>query len=160
MRLLGLDRANSSLPKIRNEPPPDSGADLLVITCDTDLYARIHEIVSVWKWTIRRQTQPALSPDCDLPTIIILDADLADGNWKDALMSLRASANNQCVILASRVFDPYLWDEVVRCGGFDVIARSGEREHLASHLRFAWFWKTRVSHDRGSDRRHSTFRNR
>jgi hypothetical protein len=160
MRLPGLDRVNRSVANLPKEAPPESDIVLLVITSDPGLYARIHEITSVWKWTILHQTEPVPQPDSDAPAIVILDRDLAGVNWKEALMSIRASGHDSCILLASRVFDPYLWDEVVRCGGFDVITRSDGREHLMSVLRFAWFWRTTGSHDLSFGPRLSTSQRR
>jgi hypothetical protein len=51
------------------------------------------------------------------------------------------AGSDPCILLASRVYDQYLLNEVVRCGGFDVLPKSGSREQFARTLRFAWFRK-------------------
>jgi hypothetical protein len=147
MRLLGLEKSNPAIPGGKDDI--DSGVALLVITCDSGLYAAIGEIVSVWKWTVRQQSEP-FPADASGPMelspckIVIYDSDLTDGSWKQALMKLRTAGDDPCILLASRVYDQYLWNEVIRCGGFDVIAKSANREQMARTLRFAWFWKKKL----------------
>jgi FixJ family two-component response regulator len=41
------------------------------------------------------------------------------------------------VILLSSVSDPYLWDEVAKRGGFDVLTRPFQRKAVLSMLVFA-----------------------
>ena len=124
---------------------PDPGVALLLLTCDPDLYARVHEVVCAWQWVLHLRTEPSPVPGSELPGLIILDAELADIDWKRAFVTLRSRGQDPCVLLASRVSDPLLCDEVARRGGFDVIARSASREQLMSALRFAWFWKKTMS---------------
>jgi hypothetical protein len=135
---------------LRANAVPDSGVALLLITCDPDLYARVHEVVCAWRWVLHLRTEPSPVPGSELPGLVILDADLADidrpeFDWKAVLTALRSAGHDPCVLLASRVCDPWLHDEVVRRGGFDVIARSASCEQLMSALRFAWFWKKTTS---------------
>jgi response regulator of citrate/malate metabolism len=47
------------------------------------------------------------------------------------------------VILVSRVTDTYLWEEVVRMGGFDVVAKPFRKDTVEQVLTFALnHWKT------------------
>jgi hypothetical protein len=154
MQLLGLDKSNATRPHEPNDP--DAGAALLVITRDADLYAGISEIVSGWKWTICQQQEMQMNAHSGAPiasifSIVIYDGDSTNGNWKEAFVKLKATEGDPCILLASRVFDPYLWNEVIRCGGFDVIAKSAGREQLMRTLRFAWFWKKK---SQGQSSRH------
>lgn len=137
MQLLGLDKSNAL---------PAAPASLLVITRDSDLYSRIREIVSAWNWRICLRPEPFARPVsgpniAESFPIVVYDNDSGADNWKEVLARLRATEGDPCILLVSRVFDPYLWNEVIRCGGFDVIAKSAEREQLIRTLRFAWFWK-------------------
>jgi hypothetical protein len=143
MQLLGLDKNKVSA---HGKDDLDSGAALLVITRDSELYAGITEVVSEWRWTISRQQEILVGlnsgPSIASPfSIVIYDGDSTNGSWKEAFSTLKATDGDPCILLASRVFDPYLWNEVIRCGGFDVIAKSAGREQLMRTLRFAWFWK-------------------
>lgn len=144
MQLLGLGKDNAAAAHAKEDL--DTGAALLVITRDSDFYAGINEIVSVWKWTVCQQSEILLRPDYGPPiarrySIVIYDGDSTNGNWKEAFVNLKATEGEPCILLASRVFDPYLWNEVIRRGGFDVIVKSAGPEQLMRTLRFAWFWK-------------------
>jgi RND family efflux transporter MFP subunit len=161
MRLLGLHKNKGAWSRSQDDEASakdtddlESGAVLLVITRDSDLYAEIREIVAAWKWTICRQPEFLVRPDYGPPiarrcSIVIYDADSTNGNWKEVFVKLKATDGDPCILLASRVFDPYLRNEVIRCGGFDVIAKSAGSEQLMRTLRFAWFWK-RKSQGRSS----------
>lgn len=75
--------------------------------------------------------------------ICIYDSDLPEVPWQLALPRLSAIAGHACVLLASRVADEYLWQEVIRCGGYDIVIKSAGEERIARTLRFAWFWSKR-----------------
>jgi hypothetical protein len=152
MRLLGWERndrarGNSySPPDGKAEPIEDRGVALLVITRDPELYARMWDIASKWKWTISQATEvspsaAAICFDSASIRIVIYDGDSLDGEWMNVLGKINQWEGYPCVLLASRVSDQYLWDEVVRCGGYDVIVKSAEESQLMRTLRFAWFWK-------------------
>jgi DNA-binding NtrC family response regulator len=72
------------------------------------------------------------------PHIILLDRDLADGNWRSALSACASSAVGACTMLISRVADDYLWNEVVCNGGYDVLAKPLREQDVLRAVRFAW----------------------
>ncbi len=75
--------------------------------------------------------------------IVLCDRDLAGGEWQDTLRLLHSVRDRPCVILLSNVADEYLWNEVVRRGGFDVLTRPFRKEQVVSMLEFAYtYWKT------------------
>lgn len=152
MRLPGWERNDRaggntfSPPGGKAELPDGHRVALLVITRDSQLYARMREIASKWKWTIFRTTEvrPGTASDCfDSASIriVIYDGDSLEGEWMDVLRKISQWEGRPCVLLASRVSDQYLWGEVVRCGGYDLIVKSAEQSQLMRTLRFAWFWK-------------------
>lgn len=77
-------------------------------------------------------------------SIVLCDRDFGDAPWQQTMQELIAARRGVCVILLSGVADQYLWDEVVRLGGFDVLTRPFQREQVISLLMFAYtHWKTR-----------------
>jgi FixJ family two-component response regulator len=61
--------------------------------------------------------------------IILLDRDWPDTEWKVVVQTLAASTHRACVVLMSGVVDDYLWQELVRRGGYEVLSkplRSGD----------------------------------
>jgi len=55
--------------------------------------------------------------------VILLDRDLLGTEWKTAVKTLADSPHGACVILMSGVVDDYLRQEVIRRGGYDVLAK-------------------------------------
>ncbi len=121
----------------------EPGVALLAITRDPGLYDTLWEIASEWKWAVCQQCDNGPVRYSDF-SLIVLDGDLGGDKWKEWLRQMKM-AGDPCVLLASRVCDQYLREEVVRCGGFDVLAKSDSREHLTRTLRFAWLWKKNES---------------
>ena len=55
--------------------------------------------------------------------VILTEAHLPDGTWRD-ILALFADANEPpLVIVTSRVADEHLWAEVLNLGGYDVLAK-------------------------------------
>jgi len=50
---------------------------------------------------------------------------------------LALSSHRACVILVSGVVDAYLWDEVVRKGGFDLLPKPLRKEGVIRTVRLA-----------------------
>jgi DNA-binding NtrC family response regulator len=77
-------------------------------------------------------------------SIVLCDRNWGDTPWQQTMQDLIAARRGACVILLSNVADQYLWDEVVRLGGFDVLTRPFQREQVTSLLMFAYtHWKTK-----------------
>ena len=55
--------------------------------------------------------------------VILLDRDWPGMEWKKAVESLAALRHRACVVLVSGVADTYLWQEVVRQDGYDILAK-------------------------------------
>ena len=45
--------------------------------------------------------------------IILLDRDLAEGDWRNSLSASASLSAGACTLLISKVADEYLWNEVV-----------------------------------------------
>jgi len=77
------------------------------------------------------------------PHIILLDRDLADGDWRDSLSACASSSAGACTMLISRVADDYLWNEVVCNGGYDVLPKPLRERDVLRAVRFAWsYWNS------------------
>lgn len=69
-------------------------------------------------------------------SIVLFDRDLPGADWRQAIGKL---ASGRCrVILASFVADDYLWEEVIHCGGYDVIAKPFREDEVIHMIQFAW----------------------
>ena len=116
---------------------------LFVITADDQFYVRLRQIADTYKWRIGRalSLDDAETPVNASPTpIVIFDSESDGGNWRGALKRLSTLPARPCVLLASRVADDYLLQEVVRNHGYDLLPKSAPSAKLIHRLRFAWFW--------------------
>jgi len=77
------------------------------------------------------------------PHIVLLDRDLADGDWRNSLSACASSAAGACTMLISRVADDYLWNEVVSNGGYDVLRKPLRQQDVLRAVKLAWsYWNS------------------
>lgn len=139
----GVPQAAARTAESRVAQDYDSIVRFIVITADEEFYVRLHQIADINEWRIERalSTEEAEKLILAKPTpIVILDSDSNDGNWRHALRGLNDLQVQPCVLLASRVADDYLLQEVVRNHGYDLLPKSAASEKLVHRLKFAWFW--------------------
>ncbi len=75
------------------------------------------------------------------PQVIFYDRDVEIGDWKQPVAQLAESSEGASVVLISRVVDEYLWSEVVRNGGYDVLhkpLRDSEVTHAVALALSYW----------------------
>ncbi len=76
--------------------------------------------------------------------VIFLDRDLAERDWRPSVRTLSQHRTAPCVILASSVIDEYLFEECVKQGGFDTLAKPVQPDELRRIGGLALnFWKSR-----------------
>jgi DNA-binding NtrC family response regulator len=75
--------------------------------------------------------------------VILYDRDWPNAEWRTTVQALASSPHRSCVILASRVADDYLWQELIRCGGYDLLAKPFRADDVARALKLALsYWKS------------------
>jgi DNA-binding NtrC family response regulator len=73
--------------------------------------------------------------------IVLFDRDCPGPDWKRVVQNLAASPHGACVILLSGVSDDYLWQELIRRGGYDVLPKPLKADSVARVLQLAWsYW--------------------
>jgi DNA-binding response OmpR family regulator len=78
--------------------------------------------------------------------VILCDRDLPETDWRDAVRSLAALPHRPVVILLSKVADEYLWNEVFRIGGFDILARPLRIEEVRRAVGLALsYWRSEAA---------------
>ena len=70
--------------------------------------------------------------------IVVCDRDVSGIDWRRAIHQLASSPHPRRVILASFVVDDYLWDEVIQCGGYDVLPKPFRAQEVVHTIQFAW----------------------
>jgi len=86
------------------------------------------------------------SPNCEQASghltdsrvsVVICEALLPDGSWKDLLARMTLSSAAPALIVTSNVADESLWAEVLNLGGYDVLAQPFDGEEVARVVRSA-----------------------
>ena len=73
--------------------------------------------------------------------VILYDRDWPNAEWRTTVQAFSSLPQRSCVILASRVADDYLWQELIRCGGHDLLAKPFRADDAARALKLAAsFW--------------------
>ena len=75
--------------------------------------------------------------------IILLDRDWPETEWRAAVKRLTASPHHACVILLSGVSDAYLWQELTRRGGYDVLPKPLQADKVERAVKLALsYWNS------------------
>ena len=142
-QLLGL---RPRRPESKAESENDSRVRVLALTSNDHFYARLVDIATAGGWEIRRAGELPEALEIlrsQTAPLVIFDWDENGQDWRLSLDRLCAAPGHPCVLLASRVLDENLRQEVMRFRGYDVLPRSADREEIVRTIQFAWFWTTR-----------------
>src|SRR5580692_8259377 len=77
--------------------------------------------------------------------VILLDRDWPGTEWRSAVESLAALPHRACVVLVSGVADAYLWQEIVRRDGYDILSKPLRRNEVMRVVKLALtYWGIRA----------------
>jgi DNA-binding NtrC family response regulator len=83
--------------------------------------------------------------------VILYDRDWPNAEWRTTVQAFASAPQRSCVILASRVADDYLWQELVRSGGHDLLTKPFRADDAARALKLASsFWTNARARTRSS----------
>lgn len=117
---------------------------LVAITDRPDESAALQQIATDYRWRISivASSQNAITALNEQPTpLVICDRDLEGEDWREVLARIAGLPQAVCVLLASRVVDDYLWRQVIRNHGYDVVSKPFQPEELRRAVTFAWSWR-------------------
>jgi|SRR5579871_5638185 len=78
--------------------------------------------------------------------VVLCDRDLPQQDWWSAVESLAACPHRACILLVSKVADDYLWNEIVRRGGYDVLSKPLQQDELERAVRLAFvYWNSTMN---------------
>jgi DNA-binding NtrC family response regulator len=84
----------------------------------------------------------ALANELTAP-VILFDRDWPGIEWRTAVQRLADSPHQACVILMSGVADPYLWQELIRRGGYDLLPKPLRVHDVARIIKLALsYWSS------------------
>jgi DNA-binding NtrC family response regulator len=70
--------------------------------------------------------------------VVITNANLPDGTWKDLLNQTMQLPNAPNLIIASRLADEHLWAEVLNMGGYDLLLMPYDADEAIRIITQAW----------------------
>ena len=123
--------------RFQNGRAADSALTVLAITASTTDRAQLQRIFEKTGWSIvfADSIEDALRQPVQ---IVVCDRDLEGADWREAIRQLARGPDRRCVILASFVADDYLWEEVIHCGGYDVLPKPFREDEVIHAIHFAW----------------------
>ena|ERR1035438_4695270 len=79
----------------------------------------------------------------DNPTpVVICEAELPDGTWKDVLAQFALIKCPPILVVSARLADEKLWSEVLRLGGYNVLVKPLNMQEVSRVVSFSWLlWK-------------------
>jgi DNA-binding NtrC family response regulator len=120
---------------------------LAVHPSDDDQHALL-EIFGHSKWCVHfaKSRQEALEALRNRShAIVICEAILPDGSWKDVLTATIPLPAAPPIIVTSQHADNRLWAEVLNLGGYDVLAKPFDLKEVVRITSLAWLhWKERI----------------
>jgi DNA-binding NtrC family response regulator len=69
--------------------------------------------------------------------MILFDRNWPGTDWRMAVEQLAASPHHACVILMSGVADDYLWQELIRRGGYDILPKPLRNDNVIRVIKLA-----------------------
>ncbi len=79
--------------------------------------------------------------------IVLFQREVAGRDWRPAVRVLSRMMPRACVVLMSDTSDMNQWEELVRCGGFDVVRTPLDGPAVIRLVGAAWsIWKQQESH--------------
>jgi len=139
-------RRNSGQAAGQTQESPGSVGPVKLVAIDQDPAdaEALRQIAASYGWRISivGSSDAAIALLEEQPTsLVICDRDITGEAWRDVLAKIAALPQAVCVLLASGVVDDYLWRQVIRHHGYDVVAKPFQPEALRRAVTFAWSWR-------------------
>ena len=69
--------------------------------------------------------------------VVLCDRDLLGQDWGTSVEELAACSHRACILLVSKVADEYLWNEIVRRGGYDILSKPLQEDEVVRAIKLA-----------------------
>jgi DNA-binding NtrC family response regulator len=116
-----------------------SALEVILVNGNEDDRSSLEGVVAGTPWVVV-EAEPLeienVVRDAAVP-IVMCGRDQSD-SWRTTIRSLIKERRNVCVLVVSSDGDVRLNDEVVRCGGFDMLTRPFDRRQVLPMLVFAY----------------------
>jgi DNA-binding NtrC family response regulator len=114
---------------------------VLSVSPTEEVHSSLQDIFSHSKWKLckTRSLASALAfLQARKTPVVLCEADLLPGTWKDLLEQTTRAPNAPAVIVSSRLADDRLWAEALNLGAWDVLARPFVRSEVFQAVSAAW----------------------
>jgi CheY-like chemotaxis protein len=143
-------RLAALMPHLRRESPArdDAGSETkrcaLLISADAEVYSTIQQALPEWE-IFPAESMPGAATILERQEIgiILLDRDIPDIDWREAVFELSNLPNRLCVIVLVRTAGWNVWDEVIEAGAYDFVRAPYTREALLRIVVAGWsYWRS------------------
>ena len=136
---------NGAAEDFARPPDPEKIVTVLSVSESPDDHAALRLVFRHTNWVLLEASccGDALARLRKQPVpVVICDACLPDGTWKDLLRYIAAQPEPPQLIVACRLADDRLWAEVLNLGGYNLLEKPFERSDLVHLISMAWLhWK-------------------
>jgi DNA-binding NtrC family response regulator len=118
---------------------------ILTILKNGEIEQELRRVVGPLGWRVTASTGPGALEllRLDQFALAIVDKSALSDNWREIIAAISRSRGRPVVLLLSQRADHNLWEEVARCGVYDVLGIPMREGALASSLgRAMRFWRT------------------
>ena len=139
---------------------PEAGRVVTVLAvCPSDQDSKcLHEIFRHSNWDVRyvkNRCEAAKALRDGRLGVVLCEALLPDGDWKDILSEVSTMPTAPPVIVTSLHADDWLWAEVLNLGGYDVLAKPFDLKEVVRITSLAWLhWKENHLPAKGCEPQH------
>lgn len=123
----------------------DTAVWVLVVSPSDSDHRSFERIFSHTNWTLSHASgcREALRALERAPvSVVVCEARLPDGTWRDLLEALRAWPLPPLMIVTSDFADTVLWAEALNLGAYDFLAKPFNQPEVIQIISLAWlFWK-------------------
>ena len=115
---------------------------ILSVSPHSEDHSSLETIMGLSQWRVLKAnnifTARALLLQQHDISVVFSERDLNQGTWIDILKHLQSTARPAPLIVTSRLADESLWSEVLRKGGWDLLAKPLDCSEVVRSVRSAW----------------------
>ena len=145
-RLFGEQMSTEELEvRLGKRPSADSLMTIVALMKREQDRELLKRLAAEQNWTLHLATTcneaRHILDDCKAQ-IFVCDRGLPGTHWSDVFQMVLASGQSLYLILVSKGVDDYLWNEVIRWGGHDLVAAPLKEDKVLAAIQFGWsYWK-------------------
>ncbi len=113
---------------------------VLLVSAHKHDHRQLHGILDPTDWrlhTAESYTQALAVLRRDRPALLLCEAALPDGSWRDLLSQIAAIPDAPLLVVMSESADDRLWSEVLNLGGYDVLSKPLDESEVLRTLSLA-----------------------